>query len=438
MPRQRLAFWLFVQGRTVASPVAVGLFVAGWICAGGLSAGGTSKAEAGDWPQILGPARNGQAKGERLLASWPAQGPEPLWKYPLGAGFAGPAAVGARVVVFHRLGDTEVLEALDRGTGKRIWRTEFPASYVGSVNPDSGPRCVPLVHEDGVYVFGAAGHLHAVRLDDGAKRWSRDTYADFRGDEGYFGAGSSPVVAGNRLVVNVGGKNAGVVAFDLKSGQTVWKATDERASYSSPALATIEDREHVLFVTRLQALALDPNDGSVRYQFPFGQRGPTVNAATPLVFGEHFFVTASYGIGGRLGRLADGSSVWENDESMSSQYSTCVYHDGHLYGTHGREDFRNGELRCVDASTGKVQWAVPGFGIASIVLVGERMLILGTEGKLTLAQASPQKFVKLAEATVASGITRALPALSEGHFVFRTNEDRGDQGSLVCLVVGER
>lgn len=420
----------------------VGRPAAGWVFLAFVMLGWVRPAPGGDWPQILGPQRNGQAEGEQLLAEWPDGGPQPLWKYPLGEGFAGPAAVGSRVIVFHRIGDQELLEALDRNTGKQLWRAEFRASYTGSVNPDSGPRCVPLVHRDAVYVFGAAGQLHAVALDSGKHLWSRDTYQDFRGDEGYFGAGSTPIVAGNRLVVNMGGKNAGLVAFALETGETVWKATDERASYSAPTVATIDNREHVLFVTRLNALAIDPTNGSIRYQFPFGQRGPTVNAATPLVFEEYFFVSASYGVGARLARLKDGSIAWSNDESMSSQFSTCVYHDGYLYGTHGREDFRNGELRCVAASTGRVQWSVPGFGVGSVILAGHRLLILGTEGQLTLAEATPDKFRKLADAKVAKGITRALPALSDGHFFFRNNSAGGAapgaDGALTCLLVGER
>src|SRR5207248_89064 len=160
---------------------------------------------AGDWPQILGPHRNGHADGETLLESWPSGGPAVLWKYRLGAGYAGPAIVGDRVIVFHRVGNEERVECLTASSGQSRWKTDFPASYRPGINPDAGPRCVPLVAAESVYVFGAAGDLHALDLETGNKRWTRPLYADYHGDEGYFGAGSTPILVGGKLLVNVGG-----------------------------------------------------------------------------------------------------------------------------------------------------------------------------------------------------------------------------------------
>src|SRR5262245_32253548 len=119
----------------------------------------SSPGEAGDWPQILGPNRDGKASGERLLDTWPAAGPKILWKFPLGSGYAGPAVVGQRVLVFHRLADKERVECLDATSGKSQWKADFPANYRGGINPDTGPRCVPLIVGDVVYCYGAAGDL---------------------------------------------------------------------------------------------------------------------------------------------------------------------------------------------------------------------------------------------------------------------------------------
>src|SRR5262245_50075713 len=141
-----------------------------------------AQAFAGDWPQILGPNRNGQADGESLNQSWPAGGPKVLWKYPLGSGYAGVAVVGERTIVFHRVGTNERVECLDVAAGKSQWKADFPANYRGGVDPDIGPRCVPLVAGGSVYAFGAAGDLHAVALDSGQQQWSRALYADYGGD----------------------------------------------------------------------------------------------------------------------------------------------------------------------------------------------------------------------------------------------------------------
>jgi outer membrane protein assembly factor BamB len=403
---------------------------------------GLQTAQAGDWPQILGPHRNGVAEGETLATMWPAGGPTRLWQVQLGSGYAGPAVKGDRVVVFHRVGDVERLEAFDAESGRSLWRADFEALYRGGINPDTGPRCVPVVHNDRVIAFGAAGDLHCVTLADGKKLWSRSALEDFGGDEGYFGAGSTPIVIGDNVLVNVGGRNgAGLVAFSLKDGATLWKKTDEDASYSSPTYAEINGKPHAIFVTRLSAISVDPASGDVRFQFPFGKRGPTVNAATPLVFDKNLlFVTASYGVGAKLARInADGAeTVWANDEVMSSQYTTCVYREGYLYGVDGREDIGVGVLRCIDAKTGEVLWSVEGFGLAHAILVGDKLLLTKNDGTLVLAEASPRGYHELASAPLFAdqrgAVVRAIPALSAGRLFVRANT--GGESILRAFAVG--
>jgi len=394
---------------------------------------GPAAAMAGDWPQILGPHRNGVADGEKIQA-WDAGGPRMLWTYPLGEGYAGPAVLGDRVVVFHRVEDVERVEALDAATGRSLWKADFRATYAPGVDPDTGPRCVPLIHDGAVYVYGAAGDLHGVRLADGKKLWSRSMLREFNGDDGYFGAGNSPIAVDGRLLVNVGGRGgAGLVAVGLADGATLWQATDERASYSAPTAVVLDGQPYVIFVTRLNVVCVDPRDGTVRFRFPFGQRGATVNAATPLVCDLGLFVTANYGVGARLAKISrDGFElIWENDESLSSQYPTPVIRDGFLYGVHGREDVGVGQLRCVEAATGKVRWSVPDFGMAHLILAGDRLLVLSIQGRLLLAAASPDRLETLATATVSTSVTRALPALANGRLYVR--ETTGQGGSLRCF-----
>ena len=173
-------------------------------------------------------------------------------------------------------------------------------------------------------------------------------------------------------------------------GKRCGRQTSEGASYSSPTSTSVSGQPLAIFVTRLNTVALSPADGSVRFRFPFGARGPTVNAATPLVFDQRLFVSAAYGVGARLVRVQsqEAEMLWNKQDVMSSQYTTCVFHQNHLYGTHGREDYQNGELRCVDTTDGNVRWTVSGTGVAHLILVRERLLILNSAGTLTLAEAS--------------------------------------------------
>ncbi len=401
-------------------------------------------AHAGDWPQILGPQRDGHAEGEKLFDKWPAAGLKPEWTYTLGSGYAGPAVVGKQVIVFHRQADQEVVESLDLATGKRNWKAEFLATYNGGIDSDKGPRCVPVVKDGRVFVFGAAGDLHCVSLDKGEELWSRSLMADYAGDEGYFGAGSTPLVIGDRVIANIGGSKAGLVAVDMKTGKTAWHATDEGASYAAPTAITVGGKEQGLFVTRLNALLVDPVTGKTSPLLPFGKRGPTVNAATPLVFDGQVFLTASYNIDAVLATTTSPAVVrWQDGDTLSSQYATPVYRDGFLYGVHGREDLPPaGALRCVDVKTGKVKWEQADFGIAHAIVAGDKLLLTKINGDLVLATASPAGYRELASATIARaknagsrGIIRPLPALSQGRFLTRTNED--GQGKLLCLRVGE-
>lgn len=387
-------------------------------------------AAAGDWPQILGPQRNGVADNEKLADSFPKKGPPQVWQKEIGEGFAGVAVSDSKAILFHRVGDEERAQAFDAATGKPLWMRPFPTTYASSISPDNGPRCVPVIHDGRVFLLGAAGGLHCVSLADGKPVWSRDVVKDFGAPEGYFGIGTTPIVEGNKLLVNVGGKaNSGIVAFAIADGSTLWQATDEQASYSSPVAVTQGGVRHVIFVTRLSALSIDPENGKVRWKLPFGARGPTVNAANPLVLGDHLFLSASYGVGAVYAKFGKDKTqtVWENNDTMSSQYATCVVHEGLLYGVDGRADQGSASLRCFDPRTGKVQWTESNFGMATLILADRKLILVKEDGTLVLAAATPEKYRELGRARVLSTTTRALPALSNGLLYVR------DTRELNCL-----
>lgn len=392
---------------------------------------------AGEWPQILGPDRNGIARGETLLAEWPDDGPEVKWTCDLGSGYAGVAVADGKVIAFHRKNDEEIVEALDAKSGKSLWQTSFEANYRGGIDSNTGPRCVPLVHEKQVFAFGADGDLHCVDLATGAKRWSRSLYEDYKADRGYFGAGSTPIVVDGRLLVNVGGRGAGLVGLDPATGKTLWQKTDEDASYSSPTATGINGYPQALFVTRYNALLVDPKTGDTHSPLPFGKRGPTVNAAAPLIIGNDLFLTASYGVGAVQAKIDKSGvrQVWANDDSLSSQYATPVVHKGYLYGTHGREDVGIAALRCVELATGNVKWSEEGYGVAHPILAGDKILLQSVDGRVTLIAANPDQYEELATATLARDPTRTLPALSAGRLFVRTTPERG--GKLLCVQVGK-
>lgn len=383
----------------------------------------TAALSAQDWPQILGPNRNGIYTGPPIVPSFPRSGPPQMWTREVGAGFAGPVVSGNRLVLFHRVNNRETVEAMDALTGKTTWVFDYPTSYRDDFGFDEGPRAPPVIAGGRVFTHGADGLLHGLDFATGKMLWSVDTRKTFDAPKGYFGVASSPVVDGNKVLVNVGGKQGGIVAFDAASGKTLWTSTADEASYSSPIVADIGGQHTAVFFTRTGLVALDPADGKVRYQMRWRSRqAASVNAATPIVTGDQIFLSASYSTGATLLKVANSqvTQVWSGEESMSNHYSTSVLKDGYLYGFDGRQEFGQ-TLRCVELATGKVMWNVDGFGAGSLLIAGDTLVIMRESGELALAPASPKAFRFAARAPLMKGVVRAYPALAGGRYYVRND-----------------
>jgi outer membrane protein assembly factor BamB len=391
---------------------------------------------AADWPQYLGPERNGVYKGPPIADTWGATGPRVVWKKTIGQGFAGPAVAGNRVLVFHRVKNEEVLESLDPATGMSQWRYAYPTTYRDDFGFDAGPRAVPVVVDGVVYTFGAEGQLSAVDLAKGTRLWSVDTMKRFNVAKGYFGAGGSPLVENGHVIANIGGEKAGIVAFDAKTGMVQWTATQDAASYSSGVGATIGGRRLGVFLTREGLVGLDPGTGQIAFQQRWRSRqAASVNAASPVVVGNQIFVSAEYGPGAGVLQV-DGSKLtplWASDDVLSNHYATSMYYNGTLYGFHGRQEFGQ-DFRAVDFKTGKVLWSQDMFRAGSVILAGDKLVILRESGELVIAPASPTAFRPTARAQILRGVARPYPALADGFLYARTERDeKTDESTIVCL-----
>ena len=219
--------------------------------------------------------------------------------------------------------------------------------FFAVLHEDDGPRAVPVISGNRVYTYNASGYLRCLDFTSGKVLWKRDTYEDFNSkkefhgepSQGYFGFASSPIVEGNKVILNVGGdtRDSRIVAFAADTGETIWKATSERAGLIAGGRYRGRVR-HLIFVTRLNVVSLNPDNGKQRFRFPFGRIRPTVNAANSVVFDGQLFVTASYGIGAVLAKIKPDNAevVWRDPDMMASQYATCIEHEGNLYGVEGR------------------------------------------------------------------------------------------------------
>lgn len=396
-------------------------------------------AHAEDWPQFLGPRRDGTSQTTGLAKSWPAQGPPVVWRKDVGAGFAGPVVAGKRLVLFHRQADEEVVEALSAETAQREWRFAYPTEFADDFGKGNGPRSTPAIAGKRVVTLGADGWLHCLDLESGRKLWQHALLSEYKVPGNYFGVGSSPVIFEDRVLVNVGGAAAGIVAFGLEDGKELWRATREGASYSSPVVTTVAGMPRALFFTREGAVVLDPRSGAVTFQKRWRARyDASVNAAPPLVLGNDLaFFTTSYETGALLLKLrADGAdTVWTSEDALSSHYSNCVAHAGHIFGCDGRQE-AGARLRCIDprpASGPVVRWSVERFGCASILLVENQLLMLTERGDLVFADADPMRYTEKVRAHLLDDApVRAVPALADGRLYLR------DRSHLICLDLRSR
>jgi outer membrane protein assembly factor BamB len=302
-----------------------------------------------------------------------------------------------------------------------LWRWEYPSDYIDMYGYNNGPRCSPVVDDDRVYIYGAEGMLHCLRVTDGQLFWKLDTNKTFGVVQNFFGVGSTPVVEGDLLICMVGGSPASshdlggrldlaesngtaIVAFNKFSGEVVYKAGDDLASYAAPQLATIDGRRWGFLFARDGLIGFEPTKGTIEFEYPW--RAPileSVNASTPVVVGDEVFISETYGPGSSLLKVSPGNAevVWKDgkrrDMAMQTHWNTAVHHDGYLYGSSGRHE-SNAELRCMEWKTGKVMWSEPGLTRCSLLYADGHFVCLGEDGVLRLLKANPNKFEVIATA----------------------------------------
>ena len=393
-------------------------------------------ASAEDWTQFLGPRQNGISGETGLLEKWPTNGPPLLWEKTIGTGYTAPSVRGEVLVLVHRLGEEEVVEALQAATARPIWRHAYPSQFVDPYGYNNGPRCTPLLTSNRCYTFGAEGKLLCLELQSGKLIWQRDTQKDWQVPPAFFGVGSTPILEGDLLIVMLGGQpNSGVVALDTATGKTVWEnvgekiwhgtpkkdwrgeppvnwaSEDKQASYASPIAATIHGRRHLFCLMRQGLVSVDPKNGAVNFTRWFRAQVPeSVNAATPVVVDDMVFISAAYYRAGSvlLKVKPDGKSFEElwRGTALELHWMTPIYHNGSLYAFSGRNE-PDAVFRCVDFKTGKVLWErderwrpystkqPPVYGRGSLIMADGKLIALGEGGLLGLFQVNSQKPVEI-------------------------------------------
>jgi outer membrane protein assembly factor BamB len=392
---------------------------------------------ADDWPQFLGANRDNRSPETGLNLDWKAKPPKVLWKVPLGAGFGSVSVVGDRLFTMAQRGERDYVLCFEAGTGKELWKLDAAPGFVDRWEKQGrGPRATPTYDRGKLYCQFSDGDLLCVDADKGKELWRTNIFKaantrDRNGDNFYWGLAASPLVEGDLVVVQPGGKeNASVLALHKDSGKVAWGAGTDPSGYASPIAVAIDGKRQLVVPTGQSVLGIDPAKGEVLWRYAFGNRFDAT-CATPLWADGVLFVSAAYGTGcaalevARDGEKWSVKERWRNKE-LQTIFGTGAVVKGHVYGPHG--DLGPITLRCLDLKTGELKWAERQPARSSLLAVEGHLVCLDERGGLRLVEAKPDGYAVKGELKdVLEYKAWAAPALAGGRLYLR------DQKSLVCL-----
>jgi outer membrane protein assembly factor BamB len=393
---------------------------------------------ADDWPQWLGPQRDGVWRETGILTKFPSGGPKVLWRTPIGPGYAGPAVQGGRVYVLDRQGEQpakgaegsgknglkgkERVLCLDAKTGAVVWEHAYDSTY--RISYATGPRCTPVIHQGKVYALGTMGDLRCLDADTGQLVWEKNFIREYHCRPPVWGWASHPLVDGDKVITLVGGEGSAVVAFHKDTGKELWRALTIREIGYAPVVMVEAGGKRQLIAWHTEAVnSLDPETGKLYWSEPSPAGAdlvrPEITVPTPLRVSDRLFFTCCHHGSLVLELEKDRPAarvVWRakktanvgKTDTLHSLMSTPAIKDGYVYGV-----CVMGELRCLDFATGKRIWetyaATTGkrtiFATAFLNRQGDQFFIFNDKGDLIIARLTPKGYEEIDRAHLLEATT---------------------------------
>jgi len=378
----------------------------------------SSHALAGDWPHYRGPALNGST--QEAVGAFPVGGPRELWRVQLGTGLSSVTVADGRAFSAGYQGGKEVLHCLSVANGRVLWTHSWTAK-LGNYLFEGGPRATPTLDGDRVYMLGADGHVACVSAANGKPIWEKNLVSDFGGRRPEWGFSGSPTVEGKNVILDCGGKGSSTVALNKLTGELAWKSGDEEAGYGSPVTATLGGARRVLILKADALVALDTATGAETARFDW-KTSWKVNAATPLLVGTRVVVSSAYNHGAGAFDFGGGnlSQAWFT-KAMHAHFNSPVAHGGFVFGMDGEAGKRRAALVCLDLAGGDEKWRAKEVNNGSLIVAGDKLIIITEAGELVVAAASGAGYKELARKKVLSGRCWVQPALAGGRVFCKNN-----------------
>jgi outer membrane protein assembly factor BamB len=382
-------------------------------CAGLLVLSSITSISAQDWPQWRGADRDGKVNGFTAPESWPPE-LSMQWQESVGAGDATPVLVEDRLYLFTRQGDQEVILCLNAESGAEQWRNEYTAAAVtGAGARHPGPRSTPALSNGKIVTIGVSGILSCLDAGSGELLWRKDP---FPGIVPMFFTSMSPMIVDGVCIAHLGGAdNGAIIAYDMDTGNELWRWAEEGPDYGSPVLLEVAGKKLIVTPTEKSIVGVDLADGKLIWKLPFLPQRRAYNAATPIVNGN----TVIYSGAGRgtnavkiekQGEEFVISELWSNAE-LSVQFSTPVLKQDLLYGY-----TNTGSLFCIDALTGQTAWTDTiqhdRSGFAAILDVGPVIMALPSSSELIVFKPVKEEYSELAKIKIADKPSYATPVVA--------------------------
>ena len=384
-------------------------------------------AYAADWPNYRGPDYNGISEETPSISTWTDGKPNILWKASTSKGYSSVTVSNGKLYTLGNNGKKSIDESehkdivycLDAETGKEIWTYEYqcplaPKSYPG------GTSSTPTVATGKVYTISKNGKAFCLNARTGELIWSKDFIKDFGIKPPTWGFAGSALISGDLVIYNAGTWG---IALNKNLGKVVWQNGTGKSGYSTPVPYTANGKKTVAIFSQNTAAAVLVSSGEKLWTHSWPTKHD-INAADPIISGNKVFISSGYEHGCVLLEINNNkiTELWKN-KNLRSKMNGPVLKDGYLYGIG-----ETNKVKCIDFNTGEVKWSQKGYGLGSLILANDTLIIVSDKGKLALAKATPDKFTEIASGQIFSGKCWQTPIIANGKIYARNYE-----GDVVCV-----
>ncbi len=375
------------------------------------------------WPGFRGANRDSHYDQKPILTNWPAQGLKLLWRQPCGGGYSSFAIANGGAFTIEQRRDSEVAVAYDFTDGREMWTCAW-SDHFQEYFSEEGPRSTPTFDGGKIYVLGAMGELRCLDAETGKTIWSHNILVEYHASVPTYGIASSPLILGDKLVVQSGaGNGKSVLCLDKRDGKLLWSALDDPMGYASPALVNLAGQDQIIVCAESRTLGFNIEDGKLLWEIPWRVLHNQMPIAQPILLSTNrFLLSAGYFTGCAAVEVSKTSAgfnariAWQN-KNLKNKFTSSVFWQGYIYGLD--EDI----LTCLNAATGERKWKDGRYGYGQLLLARGHLIILSGDGELALVKATPDRYDEVARFQAIKGKTWNHPAIADGKIFVRNSQE---------------